>query len=181
MKFYLKRNAAKPLNVEGESFDFIICEQSTGSWLGVYRAEKESEIATLDKAVADGLIWEIDNNSYNIRLMSRKRERLDPRNIETAADPTIREPKPEPKAAQVESVTDVTETDLNATSSVESNEGKAYIKTLTELAEALEVTEDELAEIRAREGCPGRAGKGYHVRSFREFITGAEKIDKPTD
>lgn len=213
VKYYLKRNASRPLllPVDGgeQEVQFDICEQVTGSWVGVYCAQEPKLIAALDKAVEKGQIVEIERSAYNRRLRAKKIERESRVNVESAADLSITQPpKPENDTVEVEAH-DVTEDDMlgveetggkdpdpegpasdaaetgepdtddsgaepteKEMTSSESREKPqdAYITKLPELAEALEISEDELAQLRAKEGCPARDGKGYNLRRFTEFL-----------
>lgn len=207
VKYYLKRNASRPLLLGEQEVQFDICEQVTGSWVGVYCAQEPKLIAALDKAVEKGQIVEIERSAYNRRLRAKVIERESRVNVESAADLSITQPpKPENDTVEVETH-DVTEDDMlgveetsgkdlegPASDAAEEAEGEpdddpgaptekemtssesrekpqdAYITKLPELAEALEISEDELAQLRAKEGCPARDGKGYNLRAFTEFM-----------
>jgi hypothetical protein len=172
MKFYMKRNAGRPLQVGDTQIVFTICEQAAGTWFGVFKTDVESEIELLDQAVKAKDAFAIDENAYNKRMKMRKQHRPGS-TIESAGVSTRGQPAPV-KAADVESVTTVTpevsEADMTATTGLESKEGDTYAKNLVDLADALGMSNDDLVKLRALDGCPKSTGKGYHVATFQEFI-----------
>ena len=168
MRYFLKRNAAKPLVIDNTQFRFTICEQAAGTWWGVYATEDENEIRLLEKAK----VREIDRAMYDARLKARNRDRNSSM-VETAGDYRPLQAS-QTKEAQVESVEtkEVPESEMQATITANSPDGKTYVTQLPELAEALEISMEELSELRSRPGAPERKGKGYHVPTFREFLAG---------
>lgn len=174
MKYYMKRNAGRPLVIGESTFTFIICEQLAGTWFGVLKTEDEAEIELLDKAVEEGKLQEVDQKTYELRIKNRSVHR--PGVVVESAGTATRDPSAKAKPAQVESVKDATvsDDDMNATATIGTGEEETYAPNLKALAAELNMTDPELESLRKIEGCPKSTGKGYRIASFLDFIATQE-------
>ena len=77
-KYFLSRNVLHPVVVDGRTFNIepaVFFEASSSFW-GVLEAKDESDILTLEKAVANGLLEEITKADFDIYEVKKKQRPL---------------------------------------------------------------------------------------------------------
>ena len=74
-KFYLTRNAGRPVVIDGKKFVFEAVDyfEPSHSWWGAFAAEAEEDVAALDKAVEQGLVSALSEEEYEQYQVKKKR------------------------------------------------------------------------------------------------------------
>lgn len=125
-KFYLSKNASRPVVTGGKTFIFEAAEffPATGSWWGILAAEDSADAALLDEAVSQKLILEISPEDFEALTLKKNKTsassnlitfhgKLPPQSVAFSGKPVevVGEhdapPPKNPAAAQAEALVDV--------------------------------------------------------------------------
>lgn len=175
-KFYLSRNATRPIKAGTKDFTFELCALTAGTFYGTFSTEDKDDQKLLED---HRLVEEITENDFDfwqkkkLTFQATNFSRSKPLGLShvrsaspAAAKASVK--KDEPVEKEDLSNTDHSGEDLEATEAVETD---LRVISYKDLAKALDVDIDWLKKAAKRDDAPKRDNKGFLVSDWEAFAT----------
>lgn len=177
VRYFQKFNAARPIEHDGQIFQFEVCDYIAGSYRGVF---KDADGAIPDAVIntpenKSGKAIEITEQEY---LSALQKKRPSTTSGVKAVD-SYKSPNEKPVAPSAEpsNVDEVDITKVDELVSAEDQKAQSVITSYKKLSEATGVTEDRIKELNKREDSPERSTKGWKLAEWKEYLA---LIEEPT-
>lgn len=171
IRYFSKRNPARPLEVGDQLIKFEICDYLAGAYRGVYK--------DVDGTIPDSAIHSAENKAGKVTEVTEQeyltilqKKRANPNSTATSVEGSKPQP-PKSDAASAEKADEVDDVDpskIDEVASIDDPKEKSRVTSYKALAEVTGVAEDTLKEYNKREDSPTRLTSGFVVAEWIEYL-----------